>query len=182
MKCPVCKTEDLALTQLETNLLAKECPVCKGHWLSAKQYWSWLEQHGPTLPEKTEEAGTLTVAEHQHAKLCPECRLIMLRYQVGHGLSFAIDQCSGCAGLWFDQNEWETLKACNLHDEVNRMLTAPWQSQVRKDEARRHLEAIYAQRFGSDYAEIKRIKAWLDAHPERLNILAFFNDPHPFDK
>ena len=56
-------------------------------------------------------------------------------------MSFAIDQCSRCAGLWFDQNEWETRKASNLHDEIKRILTAPWQSQVRKEEVRQHLEA-----------------------------------------
>jgi Zn-finger nucleic acid-binding protein len=125
---------------------------------------------------------SLAVANNQHAKLCPDCQVIMLRYQVGRGLSFAIDQCSRCAGLWFDQNEWETLKASHLHDEIHRILTAPWQSQVRKEEARQHLEAVYARRFGSDYAEIKRMKAWLDAHPEKPSILAFFNDPHPFDE
>jgi len=186
MKCPVRKTEELTLAQLEINLTANACPKCKGHWLAARQYWSWLERHDPASteerPSQPDAETSLAVANNQPAKLCPDCQVIMLRYQVGRGLSFAIDQCSRCAGLWFDQNEWEMLKANNLHDEINRILTAPWQSQVRKEEAQQHLEAIYERRFGSDYAEIKRTKAWLDAHPEKPGILAFFNDPHPFDE
>ena len=43
-----------------------------------------------------------------------------------------------------------------------------------------HLEKIYERHFGQDYPEIKRIRQWLEKHPERDRIVAFFNDPDPF--
>jgi Zn-finger nucleic acid-binding protein len=180
MNCPVCKDVSLNTITLESDLPAVACDECGGNWISASKYWAWLENHGPALAEKQPEGEPIAATDVQHAKICPECRRLMLRYQIGHGLDFALDQCGSCNGVWFDKNEWEALKQRNLHDEVHLIFTAPWQTQVRKDERRRHLETIYARQFQGDYAEIKRIKEWVDAHPEKSRILAFFNDPDPY--
>jgi hypothetical protein len=43
------------------------------------------------------------------------------------------------------------------------------------------LEEIYLSRFGADdYAEITRIRAWLQAHPKRPELLAYLTDKDPF--
>ncbi|NET39600.1 MAG: hypothetical protein F6K19_47845 [Cyanothece sp. SIO1E1] len=81
MKCPVCKDTDLKPTRLESQLKASSCPSCDSKWLAASDYWSWLEQHGETLPEKEPESVPVEAANQQMAKLCPECRRIMLRYK-----------------------------------------------------------------------------------------------------
>ena len=60
------------------------------------------------------------------------------------------------------------------------IFTKPWQTEVRKEERRKHLEKIYERHFGGDYSEIKRIRQWLDTHPERGRIVAFLNDVDPF--
>jgi Zn-finger nucleic acid-binding protein len=104
----------------------------------------------------------------------------MLRYKVGHGTGIALDQCAACNGMWFDRGEWDLLKGRNLYDEVHLVFTAPWQSAVRKEESRTRLDAIYRQRFGSDYDEVRRIREWIYGHPERDHIIAFLTDPEPY--
>jgi Zn-finger nucleic acid-binding protein len=180
MNCPVCKTHKLNSVELDSKLSAFACDSCGGNWINSSKYWGWLEQHGPSLPEKPAEATTINVSDQQHAKLCPECRRIMLRYKVGHGLGFYVEQCSACNGVWLDTNEWEALKSRNLHDDINLIFTAPWQSEARKEEAREHLDAIYAKQFKQDYEEIRRIRRWLDGHPDRERIINFLNDADPY--
>src|SRR5262245_23258901 len=180
MNCPVCKSNDLVAVELDTGLAAGRCPTCAGHWISGRAYFEWLDRHGETLPERTYEGPEIVIADTQQAKLCPECSRIMLRYAVGHGTDFAIDHCSACNGVWFDRGEWEALERRNLHDEVNAILTVPWQTAAHREERRRHLEEIYERRFGEDYEEMKRIRRWLDTHPKRDSILAFLSDTDPY--
>ncbi|NEO87824.1 MAG: zf-TFIIB domain-containing protein [Spirulina sp. SIO3F2] len=180
MKCPACKGSTLQTIHLESHLKAAHCPACEGKWITADDYWHWLEQHGDTLPEKEPEGIPIKAADQQQAKLCPDCQRIMLRYKVGHGLNFRLDQCGSCNGIWFDANEWEALKQRNLHDEVHLIFSAPWQSQIRKDEARQLLEGIYAQTFQTDYAKVQELKTWLDPHPQRAAILDYLASLDPY--
>ncbi len=178
MKCPVCKTEELALSALEGLLSSRHCNKCGGNWIQSFEYWKWREHHREKLPEFEESAaapapnppatGALVV------KHCPECRSILVRYKVGHGFSFSLDQCGNCRGVWFDKDEWEALKARNLHDDVYTIFTAPWQSQVRREESQRNQEQIYLKKFGEEgVEEIKRMKEWIDSHPRKHEILAY---------
>jgi len=106
----------------------------------------------------------------------------MVKYLAGHGLNFTLDHCEGCKGIWLDRNEWKTLKKRNLHDDLNAMLTSFWQAAARKEERKKKLEQIYIGRFGAeDYAEIKRVRAWLDGHRNKQNLVAYLTDADPFD-
>jgi hypothetical protein len=43
------------------------------------------------------------------------------------------------------------------------------------------MERIYTERFGAeDYAELRRIRAWLDAHPQRSSLLAYLDEEDPY--
>ena len=88
--------------------------------------------------------------------------------------------CGSCSGIWFDRNEWLALKARGLHDHLHQVATEPWQAEVRREETRAHLEALYRKRYGADYDEVVRVRRWLRTHPERQSILAFLTDPDPF--
>jgi Zn-finger nucleic acid-binding protein len=182
MRCPACNTVDLTLVYLESNLPSHHCTGCEGHWVSSSEYETWLKRHGETLPEKPFQGTPLHVPDHGKAKLCPECGRILIKYGVWHGLNFTLEQCGHCHGVWFDKNEWESLKQRNLHDEVHKVFTASWQTQARKEERKWNLERIYLNRFGSkDYMEIKRIREWICLHPRRQELLAFLNDVDPYD-
>ena len=56
-----------------------------------------------------------------------------------------------------------------------------WQAEIHREEARKHLEALYRKRFGAEYDEVVRVRAWLKDHPQRASILAFLVDPEPFE-
>jgi Zn-finger nucleic acid-binding protein len=180
MNCPVCKKALLTQTSLEAELPAYECKQCRGNWISAREYWRWLERHSPTLPEKATDVADVEAADTVQVKVCPDCRQTMLRYLVGHGTGIGLDQCGGCGGIWFDRGEWDLLKSRNLHDEVHGVFTAPWQSAVRREASRARLETIHRQRLGADYEEIKRIRSWIDGHSARDQIIAFLTDPDPY--
>jgi Zn-finger nucleic acid-binding protein len=177
MKCPVCKTEELDFSSLENNLIARHCDKCGGNWIPSFEYWKWREQH------KNEVMAT---SAEQHippnpapssaliAKLCPECNKILIKYRVSHWTHFSIDKCGNCGGIWFDKDEWEALRARELHDDVHLIFSAPWQEQVRSQESRHAQEELYRSKLGDQsFNEIQRMKAWIDGHPHRQEILTY---------
>jgi Zn-finger nucleic acid-binding protein len=177
-RCPACDHLAFARTDLETGLTAYGCSACEGQWLSTADYRAWLARRRDGEPLHPSTENRVVIADDQHARLCPICQRIMLRYRVGHGVDFSIDLC-GC-GIWFDRDEWRTLKDRGLHDDLHLIATEPWQADVRRDETRRHLEALYRKRFGAEYDDIVRLRGWLGEHPHRESILAFLDDPDPF--
>jgi len=182
LNCPVCRSFELGSTDLESNLTSFRCPSCRGNWIRGAQYWKWLEEHGPNLPERDDQDSGLSLAEPGTPIDCPECRFRMVKYLVGHGFNFTLDQCDGCKGIWLDRNEWDALKERNLHDDLNAMFTPFWQANAQKEIRKRHLEQIYVSRFGEeDYAEIKRIRAWLDTRTNKEEFLAYLTDQDPFN-
>lgn len=180
MKCPVCKTADLASSSLDNSLTSRHCDNCGGNWIQSFEYWKWREQNKDNLPENILDPHDLPANAPDpktgalRAKFCPECSGILIRYKVGHGTSFAIDQCGHCGGVWFDKDEWESLKVRNLHDDVYTIFTAPWQSKVRTQESIRAQEEIYRKKFGEEgFDEIKRMKEWIEEHPRKQEIIAY---------
>ncbi len=180
MNCPHCKNTSLVAVSLELGLKGHQCLYCHGHWIDAMAYHQWLASLPVISPEKTGTSVELAAAEDQRARLCPACRRIMLRYHVGHGLAFTLDQCPACCGMWFDHNEWEALKERNLHDEVNAIFTEAWQTAARKNAAREHLAALNARKFGDRYEELLRFRTWLRDHPQRDEMIGFLTDTDPF--
>jgi Zn-finger nucleic acid-binding protein len=178
MQCPVCNPSVLSPGELEPGLNASSCATCEGVWLAERDYRAWLTRR--RAPETAGDApAPVTIADVQHAKLCPGCRRIMLRYRVGHSAAVSIDICGGCSGIWCDRNEWRALQSRGLHDDLHLVATEPWQAEVRREETRTHLERLYRKRFGPEYDEIERVRRWLDAHPQRNALLAFLVDPDP---
>jgi Zn-finger nucleic acid-binding protein len=180
MRCPSCPTSVLALGRLEEGLTAYACATCEGYWLASTEYQTWLHRRIEAHSPEAFDPNAIVVSDVQHAKLCPSCARIMLRYRVGHGAAVSLDVCGSCSGIWFDRNEWLVLKAHGLHDHLHQVATEPWQAEVRREETRAHLEALYRKRYGADYDEVVRVRRWLGAHPERQSILAFLTDPDPF--
>lgn len=181
MKCPVCKTTELQPISLEQKLLASTCENCGGRWVSSTDYWGWLEQQDSTSSEEPFAEVVFEVNDTVAAKLCPDCGHILIKYKVGHGLNFFLDHCNSCNGVWLDPNEWEVLKSRNLHDELHRIFTTSWQKQIREEEIRGKFEKLYEEKFGEqDYAEIKRIREWLEQHPQRSSLLAYLIEEDPY--
>ncbi|MEO1347291.1 MAG: zf-TFIIB domain-containing protein [Cyanobacteria bacterium J06635_15] len=176
MHCPTCKMPSLTQTSLENHLHAQQCKTCAGHWISAQNYWQWIEHQGETLPEKAPEDLSLEIVDHQKIIFCLDCHHLMLKYRVGHGTNFYLDRCSKCGGVWFDRNEWEALKQRNLHDEIHLIFSNVWQHKIRRSDLKHVADNAYRSILGDeDYPKAVQIKDWLTKHPKAEAILSFLN-------
>lgn len=175
MNCPVCKSQALSHHELEHGLKACVCSQCSGKWIASYQYWKWKESSGRSLAEETPgTASNLAVEDNTAAKLCPECGHFMRRYPVGHEAGFGLDRCGNCGGVWFDRNEWESLKGRGLHDDVHKIFSEIWQRQVRDAEHVKAMEAFYREKFGAEgYQKAQEIKTWIETHPHQAELRAF---------
>jgi Zn-finger nucleic acid-binding protein len=182
--CPICKNRTLRSTTYDETLPVHECPSCGGAWLRANEYGLWLRNQTPGAYDFSEIKGfgsSQQIIDSKQAAFCPDCGHFMMRYQIGSTVDFHLDRCNHCNGAWFDRNEWQALKAADLHDEIHRIFTRPWQQQIRAEEMAGKLDALYREKFGeTDYEKIKQIRAWLDANPNRNTLLAYLTDRDPY--
>jgi Zn-finger nucleic acid-binding protein len=183
-KCPVCEDVFLQASTFEHDLPVVECQSCGGAWLRANEYALWLKSQHPGFfdESKSAEAGErFPVVESNKAAICPDCGHFLRRYKVGAKVGFHLDRCNNCNGVWFDHNEWEALKLADLHDEINRVFTQPWQKRVQDEIAAAKLDAIYLKKFGEDdYSQIKEVRKWISGNANRNAMLAFLLDKDPY--
>jgi len=106
--------------------------------------------------------------------LCPECGKLLARFRVGHGLSFFIDHCAGCGGVWLDVHEWEALKRVGLHDRIHRIFSSAWQTQILHEQQQQAAEHRLAAQIGqSDFDRLREMTRWIEAHAHRSEIAAY---------
>ena len=175
MNCPVCNMNSLSNIDLEEKLIGCKCSNCEGHWIKGYQYWKWLKTNPGLLLEKPIEfSAELPVEDSGMAKICIECGHLMIRNKVGHGISFYLDRYSSCGGIWFDKNEWETLKSRNLHDEIHQIFTAAWQKDNRARERQAYHEGALVDEMGQkDFDDLKRLKSVIDNNPKKDLIIGY---------
>lgn len=174
--CPICQDQILAAHELSADLVSQKCNVCGGQWISSFEFWKWLQSPRLNRREVQSYPMTASSSESRTARICPECGDILVKYRVGHSLGFSLDRCRNCGGTWFDREEWEILQSGELRDEVHPIFSAAWQQQIRKEDRARHLQKLFTKKVGEeDFAEIKRVKDWLDQHPLRFELRAFLD-------
>ena len=146
MKCPTCHSHSLTNVNLDTGLLARQCHQCFGYWISSENYWQWLDYREHKAKKQAEgQVGNrsavsinkigslLPVADNTTANFCVDCDRLMTKAKVGRGLSFYLDRCSHCHGVWLDQYEWENLKEMELHHQIHYVFSSGWQFSIRKE-------------------------------------------------
>lgn len=178
MLCPSCKNAALVTEPLEDDLLTLRCPNCGGHWIKSFQYWRWLEQQASDVKSILTECGNANepTDDSKPGKLCPECGRFLAHKPVGHGLSFNLDRCGHCGGMWFDKQEWNALRQRSLHTDAHMIFSDTWQIQVREDRRLDMERERLKQKLGAvDYNELLRVGQWLQHHPERAILLAVLN-------
>jgi len=182
--CPACKNTSLIPAQFEGSLPVLTCSSCGGSWIRANEYALWLKSQkaGSFDESRVKEASQhFPVTETNKATTCPDCGHLLRKYRIGAQVDFHLERCNNCNGVWLDKNEWESLKAADLHDEINKIFTKPWQQHVEDATAAGKLEALYLKKFGeSDYQKIRETRAWLLNNPNRSALIAFLLDKDPF--
>lgn len=179
LKCPICKDVHLETKPLEDGPAAAECSRCGGKWIKADDYWKWVESHPATSGAKVDLARQRPVKDSGPGKFCPGCGRFLSRAKPGHGLDFHINRCGGCGGIWLDANEWENLRDAGLHDDIHFIFSPHWQADLAKAQREVQRDRRLAEKIGSDSLnELKRIKAWLDSHPNKAELSAFLMEPH----
>jgi Zn-finger nucleic acid-binding protein len=183
MKCPVCKKVALEAHENADGPVTHACGGCGGKYVKSSQYFAWLDRHGENVPERpADQAPALPVADSKPGKLCPECGAFLIRHEVGHDIDFAIDRCGRCGGIWLDGNEWETLVARGLHDDVHMVFSEAYQTELKRrrraDEYGQTVtdildEKLTKQLGEADFAKLKEFQQWLAAHDQAEQIYAY---------
>jgi Zn-finger nucleic acid-binding protein len=171
-KCPVCQTSLSFGKLIEPGLPISECATCHGFWISAENYWKWIEM-APTSLAASDVAVSTPQPDSGPAKRCPECSHFLGHHKVGHGLTFYLDHCGHCGGFWFDAGEWEALRNRGLQTQVHKIFSPVWQANVAKEDRAAAHEKILKSKLGeADYAEAMRIKDWIAGHKHRAELYA----------
>lgn len=176
MQSPVDVDVKLERTELEAGPVAYRCPKSAGVWVRSVDYQAWLakpHEAGATvmLPPAPAE-----MVDSPAGKRCTEDGAFLIRQPVGRGLSFHLDRCGRCGGIWLDAGEWEMLRRAGLDDSLTRVFTDAWQAQIRRERHRQTQEAALRQRLGDeDFLRLKKVDKWLRKHPHRSEILTLLS-------
>lgn len=181
MKCLVCKGSELEIKEVAPGLRTHNCSNCGGNWLRFEDYAHWRNNNTLEVESCDSENAYLPVNDSTNPKLCPDCGRILSVYKVSSSLSFKLEHCAVCNGIWFDKNEWENLKVKHLHNQIHKLFTDSWQNNLRFEERKEYFIKFYARKFGAeDYAKIKEIREWLNSKENKSMLLAYLmnNDPY----
>jgi Zn-finger nucleic acid-binding protein len=182
MKCPKCRSANLATGQLEKRLPSVECEHCGGSLLSLTAYRNWRAFY----PQEASDAGSAGICpdldETSRVLSCPKCAHIMLKFRVASDAENRIDVCTHCEEVWLDPGEWATLKSGNLHGALPAIFTEPWQRRLRNERSRRVREQQWRQRLGEEiFLEARKTRAWLAGTPDRDAVLDFLRRDDPYE-
>jgi len=170
-RCPQCKTPTFDSHQLASELDVICCTQCHGLFIASARYFAYLSASAGTAIEPRAD---LPVIDSRELKLCPDCGKFMHYYPVGDGLSFGIDKCNTCGGIWLGAGEWEALCRGNLHRKLHAISSDIWQERVGRQTRAASERAAMLRRLGEeDLAKLESVSAWVQHHPHATEILAY---------
>lgn len=174
MKCPHCKSSDLAPTLIEDYLPAMGCDTCHGSLVALLSYRHWAEtQKGPLEPSATPPSAIETT-DTTTAIMCPKCARIMTKYKLTGRISNRVDVCSSCDEAWLDGGEWELLEALELSRKMPAIFTDAWQRRVRREVTEDTRRAVLERMIGNEgVARVEEFRAWLAKNAHRSDIMAY---------
>lgn len=174
MFCPKHPQETLLAGQLVEGLKAHRCSTCCGAWVTTDDYQAWQSVHAdPAVNLDNLTAPINHNLDYQPARydnragLCPNCGLYLVRGRISlPKVSFFIERCPGCKGMWVDDGEWSVLEELGLSAYVPILFTEEWQSHVRIAEAEFRERVATTEKLGADIAEkVFELAELLEKHP-----------------
>ncbi len=180
MQCPTCQNAILKPTKLTGGLPAEGCQQCNGALVSLWVYRELLNRHPQRLEDlkqhqaQAEEVETVDV---KNALFCPKCSSLMTKYRMSIEAENRLDLCSRCNETWLNHGEWELINALNLTDKLTAFFNDSWQKNIQHQQNESRKEEKFKQIFAEDYAELKRMRLWINEHDKRQSILDYLNFP-----
>jgi Zn-finger nucleic acid-binding protein len=173
MICPACASRHFVSAKIEGGLPSEQCADCGGTWVELERYKRWRK----AMPDLLEAQVNGDVSEMNGAvRLCPVTGRLMARARVSNDDALLLDYSSAAQAVWFDKGEWDRLIALGLHDVLDAVVSDKWQAGLKLAASRERTEKSMRVRFGDiGYEELVRMRAWLDAQPNRTEMIAFLN-------
>lgn len=174
MICPACAGAHFQPTCIEGGLPAERCAACNGVLVELERYRAWRED----MPEPVSAVavGEASVADGA-VRLCPKTGRLMARLKVDSQHPLRLDYSAAAQAIWLDAGEWDTLVSLGVHGQLAAIASDRWQASVQKAASRERMEQAMQARFGDDFAELARIRSWLDGQSNRREMLAFLGAP-----
>lgn len=164
--------ETFVAVELAPELQAVQCHSCSGALLHLKDWQHWRIHSPQPLPVDPPSTPQDNEADAR-VRPCPVCARLMQRYRVTVEADFCLDRCAACQLVWFDRDEWAALADRGLSGQLRSVLSDAWQRQLRDDEVSDRREEALRARYGDGCIdELARIRSWLDAQPQRDELIA----------
>ena len=170
--CPQCDHSVLVHTLLTDDLAGYSCGKCLGTLVSLVAYRAWRERAGSKPQAAPPAVPDAVPADSIGAKKCPKCRSIMSKYRISAERSNRLDYCPHCEEIWLDDGEWQLIESLVSSGELTKVFTQAWQYAVRTGVTGAMEEHRLRELLGADYPRFAEFARWLDAQPERQEILA----------
>lgn len=179
MHCSACKRGSLVPTRLDDLFIAHRCNHCGGHWVLISDFVSWKQAH----PER--EFAAITALEESEdspmALFCPVSHTLMRKLKISTDTEHRLDYSAAVGGVWLDKGEWPLLKSLGLASCLNLLVTEGWQLKLKQSQTELNFADHYRSKFGdANYQELKRIRAWLAAQPNRAELRQYLLSDDPY--
>ena len=105
----------------------------------------------------------------------------MRKFKIAASTDHRVDYSAQVGGIWLDKGEWELLKAEGVAGALNNVVTQQWQKKIREENTASHFAEIYAAKFGeATYKEVKALREWLNAQPNKADLRAYLLAEDPY--
>jgi Zn-finger nucleic acid-binding protein len=111
MRCPAC---DGTLEEVRVgDMAAHVCSQgCGGIWLDRGELARVDEEHEDADVLLSLRADPSVAVDHELRRNCPRCPdIMMMRRFTSVRREVAIDECTGCGGIWLDAGELDAIRA-----------------------------------------------------------------------
>jgi len=104
MKCPKCKTSELAAKKVNFLLETDRCPDCDGVWFDQQEVYARIKRPIQFFETFKQAYGKSTPTDYA----CPRDGEKMIQATI-ESAQLPFEACTKCGGMWFDKGEMQTL-------------------------------------------------------------------------